>query len=151
MLAGMDKKHAVAPGLYDESNRHMVVGVTHIAEKRYEDAIRELGQANGDDCTGCTLPYVALAHDLAGRPDSAIAVHERFLLDKTYYRMNIDAEHLSPTYKRLGELYEAKGDKAKAVGYYQKFAELWKNADAELQPQVRAVKDKLARLQKQGG
>ena len=70
---------------------------------------------------------------------------------KTFYRMRIDAEHLSPTYKRLGELYEAKGDKAKAVGYSQKFAELWKNADAELQPQVRAVKDKLARLQKQGG
>ena len=151
MLAGMDKKHAVAPDLYDESNRHLVVGVTNIAEKRYDDAIRELGQANGDDCTGCTLPYVALAHDLAGRPDSAIAVHERFLLDKTFYRMNIDAEHLGPTYKRLGELYEAKGDKAKAVGYYQKFAELWKNADAELQPQVRAVRDKLAKLQRQGG
>jgi tetratricopeptide (TPR) repeat protein len=54
---------------------------------------------------------------------------------------------LAGMYKRLGELYEAKGDREKAVGHYLKFVELWKNADPELQPKVAAVKQRLARLE----
>jgi len=43
-------------------------------------------------------------------------------------------------------LYEAKGDRQNAVRNYQMFVELWKNADAELQPQVADVRRRLARL-----
>ena len=73
-------------------------------------------------------------------------MHERFVTDKTFYRLDLDAEYLAGTYKRLGELYEAKGDKAKAIAYYQKFVDLWKNADPELQPQVAEARRRLARL-----
>ena len=48
--------------------------------------------------------------------------------------------------QRLGELYEAQGDKQKAASYYTKFVELWKNADPELQPKVAEVRRALARL-----
>jgi hypothetical protein len=49
-------------------------------------------------------------------------------------------------YKRLGELYEEKGDRANAASYYSKFVELWSGADLELQPRVRDVRARLVRL-----
>jgi serine/threonine protein kinase len=48
--------------------------------------------------------------------------------------------------KRSGELYEAKGDRAKAADRYRRFVDLWKDADPELQPGVREVRARLARL-----
>jgi hypothetical protein len=48
--------------------------------------------------------------------------------------------------ERLAQLYDAKGESAKAVKYYQKFVELWKSADPELQPRVVAARARLARL-----
>ena len=50
------------------------------------------------------------------------------------------------TYKRLGELFEAKGDREKAATYFSRFIELWKNADPELQPKVADAKRRLANL-----
>ena len=46
----------------------------------------------------------------------------------------------------LGELYEARGDRAKAAEYYGKYVELLSGADAALQPQVAAVKEQLRRV-----
>ncbi|MDA1081042.1 MAG: protein kinase [Gemmatimonadetes bacterium] len=150
-LAGFDRRHSGAASLLDEWTRHRILGAIALAEGKYDEAIRELNQSDGDDCTICKLPLVARAHDLAGRADSATATYEALAADRTFFRAFTDAEHLGSSLKRLGELYEAKGDKAKAIANYQKFVDLWKNADPELQPQVRAVRDKLARLQRQGG
>jgi len=61
-------------------------------------------------------------------------------------RIGIDRYFLAGSYKRLGELWEAKGDRAKAAHYYSKFLDLWKNADAALQPQVTDARKRLARL-----
>lgn len=38
--------------------------------------------------------------------------------------------------RRLGELYDANGNTAKLIEYYQKFTGLWRDADPELQPKV---------------
>jgi hypothetical protein len=57
-----------------------------------------------------------------------------------------DGPTLAPSLKRLGELYEAKGDRKKAAEYYGRFVELWKDADPELQPGVKEVRGRLARL-----
>jgi hypothetical protein len=43
-------------------------------------------------------------------------------------------------------LYEAKGDSPRAIANLQKFVELWKDADAELQPVVADARARLARL-----
>jgi hypothetical protein len=43
-------------------------------------------------------------------------------------------------------LYDAKGDREKATAHLTAFVELWKNADAELQPSVQDAKKRLARL-----
>jgi len=46
----------------------------------------------------------------------------------------------------MGELYEAKGERAKAVDFYGRFADLWRDADPALQPRVREAKRRLANL-----
>ena len=61
-------------------------------------------------------------------------------------RLLVDAFWRARSYRRLGELYEQRGDTAKAVEYYNEFVELWKDADPELQPQVEDVKRRLAAL-----
>ena len=56
---------------------------------------------------------------------------------------------LAPTYVRLGELYEAKGDRRRALEYYGKFVDMWKKADPELQPRVADVRRRIAELTRQ--
>jgi DNA-binding SARP family transcriptional activator len=58
---------------------------------------------------------------------------------------------LAPALKRLGELYEAKGDRKRAREYYEKFVTLWKDADPELQPGVKEVRGRLAKLAQEPG
>jgi hypothetical protein len=62
-----------------------------------------------------------------------------------------DAFSLAPSYKRLGELYEARGDRKRAADYYGKFVDLWKDADPELQPAVTEIRQRLARLAQEPG
>ena len=58
----------------------------------------------------------------------------------------LDATWLAASYVRLGELWEGKGDRAKAASYYARFVDLWKDADPELQPRIADVRRRLARL-----
>jgi hypothetical protein len=53
---------------------------------------------------------------------------------------------MAPSLKRLGELYESRGDKVKAIENYSRFVEQWKEADPALQPTVRDVKERLVKL-----
>jgi tetratricopeptide (TPR) repeat protein len=51
-----------------------------------------------------------------------------------------DGFFLPDAYERLGMLYEERGDIEKAIYYYGLLAELWKDADPELQPWVEAAR-----------
>jgi hypothetical protein len=53
--------------------------------------------------------------------------------------------------KRLGELYEAKGDTQRAATNLLAFIDLWKNADSEVQPKVQEARQRLARLKDVAG
>jgi tetratricopeptide (TPR) repeat protein len=88
---------------------------------------------------------IARTFDAAGQTDSALAAYERYA---TAPQMGPNGRqvNLPRTFRRLGELYEGKGNKEKALDYYGKFTGLWKNADPELQPQVRDVKQRMATL-----
>ena len=73
----------------------------------------------------------------------------RFVLGVTtpgYLRAFEESATLGPTYRRLGELYEERGQLDKARDYYGRFVDLWKNADPELQPLVLEVGGRVARL-----
>jgi tetratricopeptide (TPR) repeat protein len=128
-----------------EANRHGLAGEVAMAEARYADAAKEYRASDVGPCTACALPSIAQAYDLAGMADSAIAVFSRYV-DAVDRPLGTDYLTLAGSHKRLGELYEAKGDRAKAASHYTKFVALWKDADPELQPQVADVKKRLARL-----
>ena len=56
-----------------------------------------------------------------------------------------------PVLRRLGGLYEAKGDTARAIDRYERFVAIWQRADPELQPQVAEIRTRIARLQARRG
>jgi tetratricopeptide (TPR) repeat protein len=99
------------------------------------------------ECEPCAVFSFARAFDLAEMPDSAIATYERYLAG-SYWAKLMDVDHFARagTHKRLGELYEARNERQKAISHYMQFVELWKNADPEFQPKVAEVKQRVARL-----
>jgi hypothetical protein len=79
-------------------------------------------------------------------------LYERFVDTPTAIgRLMSDPPSLAPAYKRLGELYEGRGDRKRAAEYYGRFVDLWKDADTELQPGVREIRQRLARLAQEPG
>ena len=105
------------------------------------------------------MPMEAHAWDLAGEPDSAIAVFTRYIETPDPWKCGdmwdvgqaADAMWLARANRRLGELWEAKGDRARASRYYARFVELWKDSDVALQPQVADVRRRLQRLERVRG
>ena len=131
-----------------ENFRRIIMGLLALQENRPADAIREYRSAlnKQSGCRPCVMAAMGRSFDAAGQRDSAIWWSEQYLASTNRVRMMEDAVSLAPTYRRLGELYEEKGDREKAASYYQKFVDLWRDADADLQPQVVEVKKKLAKV-----
>ena len=131
----------------DEMERSSMRGSVAFAAGRYEEAARHYRAASEiGDCVTCDLSLLAVALDRAGMADSALAAYERYVQAHDNFRFIPDPLLRAPALRRLGELYEAKGDVANAHRYYASFVELWKNADAELQPKVAEVRRRMARL-----
>jgi tetratricopeptide (TPR) repeat protein len=91
-------------------------------------------------------PEMALVHDRAGRPDSALAVLERFLAAPSLRRTELDGFELASALLRLGELHEERREPASAAHHYLRFAELWAGADPELLPRVEEARRRAALL-----
>jgi tetratricopeptide (TPR) repeat protein len=98
-------------------------------------------------CAICRDADLGRAFDQASMADSAIAAFERYLETPQWSRIAMDAQYQARILKRLGALHEAKGDRAKAIAYYERFVALWRNADPELQPRVSEVRRRIASLQ----
>jgi serine/threonine-protein kinase len=103
-------------------------------------------------CGSCGAYELGTLFDRVVQPDSAIAAFERVAAMPTLDGVRFVHHYAyAPSLKRLGELYEARGDRAKAADYYGRFVELWKHADPELQPTVREVRTRLAQLAQEPG
>ncbi|MDH5642888.1 MAG: protein kinase [Gemmatimonadota bacterium] len=126
-------------------------GLIAVAEGREADA-REafLRFDRGTNCWPCAPSVAARAFDLGDDPDSALEYYESYVEFPTRF-LWMDFLDLPVAHRRLGELYEERGDREKAVEYYNRFVELWQNADAELQPQVQEIRERIARLVGEGG
>ena len=136
-----------------EPSRHAALAEIALAERRPLDAVREIWKADSlpdgpaGDCVHCIDMDLGRAFDLANQPDSTITHWEAYLNYPTH-EPGRDAIFLPGMHKRLGELYEAKGETQKAISHYTAFIELWKNADKELQPKVAEARTRLSALQK---
>lgn len=134
--------------------RHWAEGDIALAEGRKSDALRAFRALydEGGMCNICGLYELAVVYDSMGEADSAITLYQRAIsTPATTGRLLVDGATLAPSLKRLGELYEARRDRKKAAEYYGRFVELWKNADPELQPGVKEIRGRLARLAQEPG
>ncbi len=132
--------------------RHAAVAALALAEGRVSDAIIEYRAWTAEsENPAVGLFELATAYERARQPDSALAAYERsdttpgvkaplVLFDP------VDARGFAATLERLGELYAARGDRAKARAYYGRFVALWEHADAVLQPRVARARAALQKL-----
>lgn len=146
LLAEFDRTATPGSRRIARSLRHAVLGGIALAEGRPRDAVAEFRLEEEGECPVCATPNLGRAYDAAGEPDSAVAAYERYLATPYPYKPLTDAVWLARIYARLGELYEAKHDRARAADYYARFVDLWRNADPELRPRVADVKRRLEAL-----
>ena len=149
----------------DDPDRHLALGEIALTEKRWRDAIAEFRRSDSTSlglpygvCRMCVYGWLGRAFERANMPDSAIVFYE--LYQNTPYFMRGDetktgAAQGDPYWsaiisRRLGALYEQKGNRAKAADNYARFADLWSSADAEFQPLVAAARASIARLKVEG-
>ncbi|MDH3734473.1 MAG: tetratricopeptide repeat protein [Gemmatimonadota bacterium] len=104
-----------------------------------------------DRCRRCGLYWIAQAHLAAERPDSAIATYTRLVDDNNLYRVYDDAGELGPSYERLAQLHDQRGELELAARYYAALVELWADADEILQPRVQAADDRLQEILREIG
>jgi eukaryotic-like serine/threonine-protein kinase len=130
-----------------EPSQRRVLGEIALAERRPLDAVREFRLADRGGNPIIVLAELGRAYDQAGQPDSVIVIYERFLATPAFARLAEDANSRGPILERLGQLYEARGNHARAAEYYGQFIELWQDADPELQPRVREARRRVAALQ----
>jgi eukaryotic-like serine/threonine-protein kinase len=108
----------------------------------YGAALRAVDRsAELDTCQRCMAAWRALILDRLN-DDAAVAAYERYLATPYQY-FPPDVIFLAPAHERLAQLYAERGDVANAVQHAARFVELWSDADAELQPRVRAMRDYL--------
>jgi len=89
---------------------------------------------------------LARAYHENGQLDEGIAEYERKV---RFDPQSDDRRLIHPKYYYLlAKLYEEKGDTAKAVEHYERFLELWKDADTGL-PELEEAKKRLALLTKE--
>jgi eukaryotic-like serine/threonine-protein kinase len=89
------------------------------------------------------LPDLARAYEVAGKPDSAIATYERYLSTPWQRRYDTDAIELGLAMERLGALYQQQRNGTRAAALYGELLQLWRGADAELQPLLADVRRRL--------
>jgi tetratricopeptide (TPR) repeat protein len=124
------------------------------SEGRHLDAVAEYRKADRlpdgplNNCMVCLPMYLAFQFDAAAMPDSAIFYAELALATYDPNRISdvIDPVIVPLFSERLGQLYEARGDRLMAVEHYRRFVQLWANADRELQPRVAEARARIRRL-----
>ena len=151
MLARWQAAHRRVTYADDSVRAAAMRGDIALAHGKPAEALAQYRAADATGCRVCNLPLIAQAYDRLGNADSAIAVFTRFVETPAPGRVYTDGDYLGGAYKRLGELYEAKGDRQRALGFYMKFVNLWSKADPELQPKVAEVRARIERLSKVEG
>lgn len=117
-------------------------------EETLPHAIAAFRRAERGICGYCVHVEMAEAFHRLGMPDSALAYYEQWAAagEDLWYGPGVYNIWQPVAFLRLAELYEAKGERAKAVQFYRSFADLWREADPELQPRVREARRRLAEL-----
>jgi hypothetical protein len=93
----------------------------------------------------CALPDLARAYEAVGKPDSTIAVYERYLREPWGRRFETDATELGWSMHRLAELYESRRETTKVAEQSTALVALWNGADRELRPVIEDIRKRIDR------
>ncbi|MEE8115985.1 MAG: hypothetical protein V3T28_02655, partial [Gemmatimonadales bacterium] len=108
----------VDPGLRNtrlDQRQFLIAGLIALAEGDAPEAIDQFRSWDREiRCPICALPHLGRGYDAAGEPDSVAAILERYL-ETPYSRVFFDAWELAGAHRRLGELYEERGDRNRAI------------------------------------
>jgi tetratricopeptide (TPR) repeat protein len=99
-------------------------------------------------CSYCVSFEVIQTFAEAGMPDSALAEYEAYRAKGIGARTRVgpDLALGARRSEQIAQMYDARGDTAKAIEHYRDFIDLWKDADPVLQPRVKAARDRLRLL-----
>ena len=138
--------HDVPPERRPPSYR-AALAVALDAEQHPTEA-RAAHQAVADSlgCNACLEPWIARTWDAQGATDSALAHLERYVAAPDINRAGWDPCLRPWVLHRAGELAAQLGRRQLAIQRYSEFVDLWKNADPDLQPVVKDVRARIARL-----
>jgi DNA-binding SARP family transcriptional activator/tetratricopeptide (TPR) repeat protein len=114
---------------------------------RFGDVLRILGNTPWPAVADAFEPEV---HDRFLRAEALLALGRLGEAARWYasiaQRAAYEQVYLAPSELRLGEIAERQGELARAARHYQRFVDLWADADSALQPQVAAARHRLAAL-----
>ncbi len=118
---------------------------------RAEEALATLQPVGGElPLDLITLPFYSEEHSRYLRAEALYGLgrYEEALrwFQNSFEGTPNELVYLAPAYLRQAEIYERLGDREQATIHYGRFIQLWKNCDAELQPQVQEAKARMARL-----
>ena len=116
---------------------------------RWADSTRTRGDGTAAFCWPCTEVLRARIYDTQEQPDSVLQILDRYLdiSDPSRVEANEgDFLFLPWALKRSGELHASAGHIRKAVDRYELLIVLWNRADADMQPTVRDLRARVARL-----
>jgi tetratricopeptide (TPR) repeat protein len=141
--SGMNKKEI---RLYDH-----LTGCIEIKRENYSTAIESFKKAisflpyqyDPDDYHALFIDSLASAYYKAGDLEKAIEVYEKITM-LTSGRIQYGDIYVKSFYM-LGKIFEQQGQKAKAIEHFEKFLDLWKDADPGI-PEVEDAKKRQAAL-----
>jgi len=128
-------------------------GMIAMAEGKSDSAVAYFRQgdveADGlptNNCDACTPYFIGIAYDRGRQADSARKYLSEYVDMPGGGHVTTDPYYLALTLYRLGELYQNAGDTKSAIMYYDRFVDLWKNADPDLQPRVSDARKQIAAM-----
>jgi tetratricopeptide (TPR) repeat protein len=141
------------------SRRQAAVGIARdrgaiaMAEGKADSAVAFFRQSDIEadglptsNCPPCASYLIAIAYDQARQADSARKYLTEYVDTSNPSHLNSDPYYLPFTLFRLGELYQDAGEAKRAIDYYSRFVDLWKNADPDLQPRVTEARKRISAL-----
>jgi tetratricopeptide (TPR) repeat protein len=135
--------------LFDR-NRRQAEAEIDAATGNVQEAIRAFEELRAEwRCQRCFRNQIAELQARAGNVAEAIALYEK-LMQEPSDLLSFPVDRVIAL-QRLGPLYEQAGEPGKAAAAYARFAEMWKDADPELQPRVRAALERARRLTAEPG
>jgi serine/threonine protein kinase/tetratricopeptide (TPR) repeat protein len=134
ILAARQYAHKIQSIKKNDSNYYNLMGHIYTSKNQHDQAIDEFEKA------------VTSKPTLENRYDLGLVLKRKGELEKAtnelFEILQINPNH-APSRKLLGQIYEIKGEKELAKQEYEKFLEIWKEADKNI-PELLNIKNKIS-------